>query len=101
MADKQTTKSNLEKLARIGRKLRVIDLLNMSSANAVLEKVAQLPGLQKVIVFAETVDGMEIYYNTDIRAVILELDMMHTRLINEFLYDDDSEEGVTDGRANR
>lgn len=89
MTDKQV-KSNLEKLARSKRKLRVIDLLNMSNANSVLEKVWGLPNLEKVIVIAQTADGTEVFHNcADDRRVILELDIMHHQLINDFLYDDE------------
>lgn len=86
------TKSNLEKLIRSKRRLRVIDILNMSNANSVLERVRDIPDLEKVIVLAQTPDGTQIFHNcNDIRRVILELDLMHHQLTDDFLFDDEGD----------
>ena len=84
-------KSNLERMARSKRKLRVVDLLNTSDAVGVLEQVSQLPGLQKVSVIALSDNGVEIYHNSDIRAVILQLVLMQTKLVNDYLYPENEE----------
>ena len=88
----KSTKTNLEKLSRSRKRLRVIDLLNMSTANAVLDKVSQLPNLEKVIIICQTANGTQILHNADVRRVILELDLMHQQLIDKLLYPDDEEE---------
>ena len=100
MTNKQA-KSNLEKLARSKRKLRIVDFLSMDSANTVLDKVAELENLKGVIVLAQTPDGTQIFHSwRDSRMVIFYLDMMHTQMRDAFLYpvgddpDDDMEEVI-------
>ena len=85
-------KSNLEKLAKSKRKLRVVDLLGMSGTNEILEEVSKLPGLKRVVVIAQSDAGDEIYYNFNVRGVIYQLEMMKTKLVNDLLYPDDEDD---------
>ena len=91
MTNKQA-KSNMEKLTKSRRKVRVTDLLHLSSVNDILGDVSKLPGLKRVIVITQSDSGDEIYYNFNARGVIYQLEMMKTRLVNDLLYPDDEED---------
>jgi hypothetical protein len=82
----------LKKLTRSKRKLLVSELLSTSSTYEILDEVGKLPGLKRVVVISQSDSGDEIYYNFNVRAVIYQLELMKSKLVNDLLYPDDDEE---------